>query len=240
MLRSMNRLLVGTLVGAVAVAVTSCLPWIQDTTPLPVVPMSGEPALAVLQQLPVQEWASGDGYNRAQFGPKWTDDVDAPAGRNGCDQRSDVLRRDLSNLVVKPGTAGCKPIGGILDDPYTGLFVELPDIEGEHVVALQNAWVTGAQQLSERERQNLAGDPLVVLAVQGSANSSKGERDASDWLPPNPGYRCAYVARQIAVKAKYRLWVTRAEKSAMTEVLDRCPDQLLPTADDVAIPALRP
>ena len=52
--------------------------------------------------------------------------------------------------------------------------------------------------------------------------------DAATWLPASRAFRCQYVARQIAVKQKYRLWVTQAEKEAMMKVLNTCPGQQLP------------
>jgi hypothetical protein len=64
--------------------------------------------------------------------------------------------------------------------------------------------------------------------VDGPTNESKGDGDAATWLPPNKSFRCTYVSRQIAVKAKYKLWVTSAEKDAMSRVLSACPKQLLP------------
>ena len=67
-----------------------------------------------------------------------------------------------------------------------------------------------------------------VQAVDGKANDDKGASDASDWLPPNKQYDCRYVARQIAVKQKYRLWVTPAEHYAIQKVLNSCPTQPLP------------
>ena len=81
----------------------------------------------------------------------------------------------------------------------------------DHVVALGNAWATGAGRWSDNKRLALANDPLNLLAVDPSANRQKGDGDAATWLPPYKAYRCSYVARQVAVKAKYHLWVTRAE-----------------------------
>ena len=105
--------------------------------------------------------------------------------------------------------------------------------------ALGDSWQKGAQQLTVDERTNLANDPLELLAVDGPTNQAKGDADAASWLPPNKGYRCAYVARQIAVKTKYRLWVTPAEKDAMAAVLSACPDEPLPVDDgaEVEVPA---
>ena len=67
--------------------------------------------------------------------------------------------------------------------------------------------------------------PLNLIAVDGPANQDKSASDAATWLPPNKTFRCHYVARQISVKAAYRLWVTPAEKDAMKRVLGSCPQQ---------------
>lgn len=193
-------------------------------------------AAAALAGLAVKGRAPRTGYDREQFGPAWTDDNDAADGRNGCDTRNDVLARDLSGDVLKPGTRDCVVLAGTLRDPYTGRVIAFrrgvttsAAVQIDHVVALSNAWQTGAQQLTPRERRTLANDPLELLAVDGPVNQAKGDGDAATWLPPNRAYRCAYVARQIAVKRSYRLWVTPAERDAMRRVLASCPAQPLPT-----------
>ena len=97
------------------------------------------------------------------------------------------------------------------------------------MVALGDAWQTGAQQLTMTERTNLANDPLELRAVSGPINEQKGDADAASWLPPNQAFRCSYVATQVAVKMRYHLWVTPAEHAAMAGVLATCPAQPLPT-----------
>lgn len=175
---------------------------------------------------------------RTQFGQAWTDDTDReltrPWGHNGCDTRNDALARDLVEAHLKPGSR-CVVVSGRLHDPYTGSTLAWrrgrhtsTTVQIDHVVALGNAWITGAQKLSPLQRTALANDPLNLLAVDGPANEAKRDRDAATWLPPNKAYRCDYVARQIAVKTKYQLWVTPAEKTAMARVLHRCPAQTLP------------
>jgi hypothetical protein len=183
-----------------------------------------QPAMAVLGTLAVKGRAARTGYSRAAFGPAWAD-VD----RNGCDTRNDILNRDLVGLTRKPGTHGCVVLTGTLDDPYTGRRIAFQRgrstssaVQIDHLVALSDAWQTGAAYFTAGQRQRLANDPLELLAVDGSANESKGDGDAASWLPPQKAYRCTYVARQIAVKAKYRLWVTVAEKASMEKILGRC------------------
>jgi hypothetical protein len=102
------------------------------------------------------------------------------------------------------------------------------EVQIDHVVALSDAWQKGAQKLSLVMRTSTANDPLNLLAVKGRLNSQKGDGDAATWLPPLKSYRCAYVARQVAVKAKYYLWVTTAEKAAIKNILEKCPGQLVP------------
>jgi hypothetical protein len=194
----------------------------------------GPSALDVLGALPVKGRAPETGYDRDQFGPQWAD-VD----RNGCDTRNDVLARDLTGEAFRAGS-DCVVVSGDLADPYTATTIDFVKGDGssvdiDHVVALSNGWQTGAFAWDEARRTAFANDPLNLLAVDYSANRQKGDGDAATWLPANRGYRCSYVARQVAVKAAYGLWVTAAERDAINRVLEGCPTEPLPTAA-VAVP----
>lgn len=185
-------------------------------------------ALAALREVAVRGRAPKTGYSRAEFGEAWTD-VD----HNGCDTRDDVLRRDLTDIQVRAATAGCVVVAGILADPYTGKRITFSKsaaakVQIDHVVALSNAWQTGAQGWSDATRLDFANDPLELLAVDGTANQDKGDGDAATWLPPQKSFRCAYVSRQVAVKLRYHLWTTPAERDAIARVLQKCPDEQLP------------
>ena len=193
---------------------------------------------AALAALPVKGRAPMTGYDRDEFGQAWLD-----ADRNGCDTRNDALRTALTNLAIEPGTHGCVVLAGDLADPYTGHPIHFVRGDGtlvdiDHVVALGNAWVTGAFRWPIRERAALANDPMNLLPVDASANRQKGDGDAATWLPANKSYRCSYVSRQVSVKAKYGLWVTAPEKAAMDRVLSTCPDQ--PLVADSGAPLLVP
>ena len=186
-------------------------------------------AIDALEQLIVKGRAPRTGYSRSAFGPTWSD-VD----RNGCDTRNDILKRDLTELSFKENTRNCVVVSGVLNDPYSGERITFIRgnttstlVQIDHVIALGNAWVTGAFQISVKQRTSLANDPLNLLAVKGSLNSQKQDGDAATWLPPNKSYRCEYVARQISVKKKYGLWVTQPEKDAMKRILEKCPTQKL-------------
>ncbi len=195
-------------------------------------------ASALLGTLRVQGRGPLTGYDRAQFGQPWAD-----ADRNGCDTRNDVLRRDLDDVVLKEGTRGCVVLSGTLHDPYTGRDVAHVrgggQVEIDHVVALADAWQLGAATWPWQERVALANDPLDLLATSTSANRAKGASDAASWLPPDRSARCAYAARQVAVKAKYGLGVTRAEQTALTTLLARCPDEPAPTSTAPTLAPLR-
>lgn len=206
-------------------------------------------ALTVLATLPVKGRAPKTGYARAQFSTNpgnskadvWTDDsdtgLDAPFAHNGCDTRNDILARDMSGVSYKTGTH-CKVLTGVLADPYTATTIDFvcgpkatttgacqsssqyaERVQIDHVDALSDAWQTGAQSWDTTTRVAFANDPLNLLAVDGPTNESKGDGDAASWLPANKAFRTSYVARQVAVKAKYGLWVTPAEHDAIARIL---------------------
>lgn len=187
-------------------------------------------SLRTLNDLPVQGRGPKTGYSRDMFGQAWSDDVNVQYGRNGCDTRNDILRRDLTDTTIKPGTRGCVVASGTLTDPYTGQtvsFVRGPGssaVQIDHVVALSDAWQKGAMFWTAEKRRDFANDPANLLAVSGGANQSKGAGDAATWLPKNKAFRCPMVATQVRVKAKYGLSVTAAEKQAITRILSNCQD----------------
>ncbi|MET7473418.1 HNH endonuclease family protein [Streptomyces sp. NPDC005648] len=187
----------------------------------------GGAALTAAESLTVKGRAPKTGYSRERFGTAWAD-----TDSNSCDTRDDILQRDLEGVRFSGGR--CRVSYGVLEsDPYSGKKVtyrrgaSLVDID--HIVPLSDAWQKGAKYWDASKRIALANDPLNLIAVDSSTNRSKGDGDAATWLPPNKSYRCAYVAGQVAVKRKYQLWVTAAEKAAMEKVLRTCPGQRLPS-----------
>ena len=184
-------------------------------------------ALKALAKLPIKGRAPKTGYSREMFSDGWD-------YYNGCDVRNRILARDLVQYNYRSGS-NCIIETGVLQDPFTGQVIAFVrgvrtslDVQIDHVVSLSDAWQKGAQQLSSYQRFMIYNDPLNLLAVWGPANSQKSDADAASWLPSNKGFRCSFVARQIAVKVKYQLWVTQAEHDAMTRVLATCPKKGLP------------
>ena len=184
-------------------------------------------ATTILAKLAIKGRAPKTGYDRELFSDGW--------GEIGsCDLRNYILARDLDRVTWRTSPA-CTVATGRLTDPYTGKVINFVRgvgtsnaVQIDHVVAVSDAWQKGAQKLSSIQRYNFYNDPLNLLAVDGPTNSQKSDSDAASWLPPRRAYWCSYVARQIAVKYKYKLWVTQAERNAMARVLKSCPDRLIP------------
>ena len=227
----LRRTIVALIVVGVSAIVLLAHPdlWQPISAPIPVATTQAPTgdAASALAQLPVKGRAPKTGYARTQFGDGW-------ASQAGCDTRNIILHRDLVNVVEN---SKCQVVSGMLNDPYTGKVIPFSRgetssaaVQIDHVVALSNAWQTGAGQLTAEIRQQLANDPLELLAVDGPANQQKSDGDAATWLPSNKAFRCQYVARQVAVKTKYHLWLTSAEKDAIARVLTTCPGQALPSA----------
>lgn len=181
-------------------------------------------AIYLLGELTIAEAADSSTYNRSeQFYSSWP-------SIDGCSLRQRIIKRDFATAVLD--SDNCTVLSGTYTEPYTGqelTFTVRSEISNgiqiDHIVALSNAWQTGAQNLSADERYALATDPLNLVAADADANQDKSDSDASRWLPANRAFRCEYVARQISVKYKYNLWVTSAEHAAMQEVLSDCPQQ---------------
>ena len=178
-------------------------------------------ATEILEKLEVKGRAPKTGYMREEFYDGWPE-VD------GCSLRQRILKRELGDSAVLDG---CYVIAGEYDEPYTGEHrvlsnrEQVAEIQIDHVVALSDAWQKGAQYKTTEERYRIATDPLNLLAVDGGANKQKSDGDAATWLPKNKKFRCQYVARQVSVKYKYGLWVTQAEKDAISRILANCPNE---------------
>ena len=218
--RQITVLLVVAVAGAAVWATQLQQPQIAPTSPSMQRQLFGDSnAQAELAKLEVKGRAPKTGYSRKQFGDGW--------GKiTGCSVREVILARDLTETKIDDK---CRVLAGTLRDPYTGRTIKFqrgPEtsskVQIDHVVALSDAWQKGAQQLPREEREKLANDPLNLLAADGSANHAKGDGDAATWLPPNKPFRCQYIERQVAIKRRYRLWVTNAEKEAMGKVLAGC------------------
>lgn len=172
--------------------------------------------LSILRVAPARE----GGYSRTRdFGPAWSVDVD----RNGCGTRDDILRRDLEKVRLR---GRCTVIAGVLADPYTGQTVTFSKaaavkVQIDHVVPLGGAWIRGARDWTQAQRERFANDPANLLATTASANESKSDRGPAQWLP-RQAYRCAYAVQWIGVSTSYGLALTPPDKASLTTLLGQC------------------
>lgn len=219
-----------------------------NTSPAPAI-ASGEPTQApapqpvaagtvsaLLETLAVKPADESIKYDRDLFGEPW-EDIEG----NGCDTRNDMLLRDLKDITVDANE--CTVLLGTLVDPYSGKTINFDRSKGggggidiDHLVALSAGFRTGAASWPADKKLQFANDPLNLLSSASGPNRAKGDKDASEWLPGtagNPSFNCKYVARQVAVKAKYGAWVTPSEKTAIVDVLTSCPEEPVPSDQGV-------
>ncbi|MGK4583930.1 GmrSD restriction endonuclease domain-containing protein [Kitasatospora sp. HPMI-4] len=165
------------------------------------------------------------GYDRDQFGPAWTDNVDGvPLGHNDCDTRDDMLARDGRSVEYRDGST-CVVSAMTIDDPYTGKTVkwtkqQATRIQIDHVMPLSYDWQMGAAKWDKAKRLRIANDPLNLIPADGSQNASKGDSGPAGWLPGNEAVRCSYAVRFAQVSLKYQLPVTPDDKKAMLRQCD--------------------
>lgn len=212
------------LIGAISFVLIAQIEDLHSTDP-PERPVNSVIATKALDKLEVRSASRGE-YVREDFSPGWSQIA-------GCDMRNRILQRDLIDIEVEDDN--CTVTSGVLPEaPFTGDRINFnrgagssQSIHIDHIVPVSDAWRKGAQQLEDKRRHDFYNDPLNLIAVDSQANLEKSDEDASAWLP-RIAYRCRYIARQIAVKTKYNLWVTRPEYNAMLRVLKTCPEQVLP------------
>lgn len=191
--------------------------------------LSPAQAASVLDGLPrTDRDPSLPAYERDAFGTAWAD-----TDGNGCNQRDDVLLRDAvpgSTTVQRQGACDHDVLAGAWVDPYTGVRFALDDLKDpaqaqtvqiDHVVALAEAWRSGASGWSESRRVAFANDLGALAATYGPTNASKSDGDPAAWRPPQ-AFQCGYALRWLAVKEAWDLAVDPSEATALEEMLDRC------------------
>lgn len=178
----------------------------------------------LLAEIPTSTTAPTNGYDRDSFGPAWAD-----TDHNGCDQRNDVLTRDLTAITYKPGTHDCVVLSGTLADPYTGHEISFTRgsatstaVQIDHMVPLSWAYQHGASTWTEQRREQLATDLNNLTAVDGPSNESKSDQGPATWLPPATPYACTYVTRFTYVVHRYELTLDTADRAAIAHTLDTC------------------
>lgn len=152
------------------------------------------------------------GYSRDLF-PHWI------AISGNCNTRETVLRRDGTNVTVD---GACYPTSGSWYSPFDGVTTSTPSsVSIDHVVALAEAWRSGASSWTTTRRRDFANslNSPELIAVTTSSNSSKGDRDPASWQPSRTAYRCTYARMWIGVKYTWNLSLQSSEKSALSSML---------------------
>ncbi len=210
------------------VSLTTTLPPTSVVTTVPITtvpaPMPTETspwprAIDVLATIVVAR-EQGDGYDRDLF-EHWIT-------RGGCSTREDVLIRD-SFTPAQVDPFGCRVVAGDWVSPYDGATWDTPsDVDIDHVVALKEAWDSGAWAWSASRRRAFANDladPRTLRAVTDEVNQSKGDKDPSNWLPPLQSSWCSYLADWVAIKARWQLTMDDSEVGRIRNLLNRnCAD----------------
>jgi putative cell wall-binding protein len=154
-------------------------------------------------------------YDRDRF-EHWID-----ADSDGCNTRFEVLLEESTTEVEIE--AGCALSGGTWVSPYDGFVATAPaEIEIDHVVALAEAWRSGASAWSDEQRRAFSNDLDVPYALSVSstvANQSKADKDPARWLPSNTAYTCEYVTSWALLKYRWSLAVDPAELAAIESEL---------------------
>jgi Protein of unknown function (DUF1524) len=190
---------------------------------------AGTDILAGVAVLPVR--VRGHDYRRASFGENWTDDNDAPLGRNGCDTRNDILDRDLVGKTYVPIKRCPHAVAaGTLHDPYTNGMIWFTrgeqagaSVQIDHIVPLALAWDLGARGWTEKLRVRFANDPANLLAVDGPANQDKGDKEPSLWMPPNHAFWCQYSVQFAEILRGYALPIDHASADVLRAAASTCP-----------------
>lgn len=206
----MPAALLGALLSAIVLTLTLQGQGAPQPQPFTLTPQPATSDLVVAEPRPA-------GYDRDLFMPRGWGDLD----RDGCNTRHEVLRRDLQPERM---SGWCKVRGGRLHDPYLGTrgWVDAADIDIDHVVALADAWRSGAHAWTPREMRLFANDPENLLATSDVENRRKSDRGPGEYEPPTAAGKCTFARTTVRVKVKYGLTVEPGDPEALQRLLAHC------------------
>ena len=176
---------------------------------------SAATARSELASIRVAADGSMTGYSRDKF-PHWITISGA------CNTRETVLKRDGTSVVTD---SSCAATSGRWFSPYDGAtWTQASDVDIDHIVPLAAAWRTGASSWTTAKRQQFANDlsDPQLIAVTDNVNQAKGDQTPATWKPPLTSYWCTYAKMWTHTKSRFALTINTAEKSALTDMLNRC------------------
>lgn len=174
---------------------------------------------ALLAQLRVAPEDPRTGYDRDLF-PHW---IDADGDR--CDTREEVLIAE-SRTPAQVDPYGCKVVAGDWFSIYDGVTKDQPsELDIDHVVALAEAWDSGASGWDTNRRRDFANDlgyEGSLIAVTASSNRAKSDQDPAEWMPPRQEAWCQFATDWVSVKVRWDLSADQAEVTALQTALGTC------------------
>lgn len=145
------------------------------------------------------------------------------------DARQEILIRDSMIPVTYTDEKQCRVATGRWTGPYTGTVVEDPSkVDVDHIVALQDAHVSGGWEWDADRRKAFANDETQLLATSQFGNRSKGKKGPDEWLPPLEAYRCGYIERWVDVKEAHELTLAEGEAAVVGYMRKICADGGVP------------
>lgn len=171
-----------------------------------------------LALLVIDDRPSPDGTYRREDWPHWSD-----TDGNGCDARQDALVAwsVVPATVDRAGT--CKVVAGSWVSPYDGRTTNNPsDVDVDHLVPLENAFVSGGWRWTAGQRRAFANEQAELVVTSATSNRSKGSKPPNEWRPTDRASWCAYAVGWVEIKQRWSLTATTAERDALGQMLDTC------------------
>jgi hypothetical protein len=208
------------LICTVALALIAALP-VQSASAATTTRVMHERVRAAIQQLHVAPHSHAATYDRdADFGD-WIEQG------GGCDTRAVVLKAE--SLVATTQNSNCTIDTGKWFSYYNAsTYTHASSLQIDHTVPVENVWISGAWRWTQATRiryYNDLRDPRTLVAVDIHDNESKGDQDPTTWTPPDG--TCRYLDSWVAVKTRWHLNVTGAEKTKLTRLAASCPNRKL-------------
>jgi hypothetical protein len=188
--------------------------------------------LGLLEFLEIEEEPPRVGYQRDLF-PHWSD-----ISGSGCTARQDALLAQAIGLVQRDLVRPCVVVEGDWYSPFDGSTYSGPpsEIDVDHVVALAEAWDSGASQWTTARREQFANDPLNLLVTDRGTNREKADLDAGEWKPDRGDAWCVTASMMILPKLRYEMTIDRAEYDGLREMAQRCERSDQRTVPGVPLP----
>lgn len=223
---------VSVVVALVLSVASSCALWDDPEPPDPDRAAGAQLLLGLLDLLEVAEEPPRVGYSRDEF-PHWHD-----ISGSGCTARQDALSAQALGLVQRDLVRSCVIVEGDWYSLFDGVtFSGAPaEIDVDHVVALAEAWDSGAAAWTLERRRQFANDPLNLLVVTRRSNREKADLDAGEWKPPMDDAWCVTASMMILTKLRYEMTVDAAERDGLEEMARRCERSDQRTVPGVPLP----